>query len=218
MFTKTELQVVIKTLSHRRDWLEKNLNNPELAGSKAQNQETLAHLESALRKLAPTEKPGSPEAVDMSKLSAPQRRQILPPEKIRVLLADDDEASSNLIIALLQAMGIKHIDLATDGLKAVSMLFGANPVYDLVLCDWHMPLKNGLDVHNAMRAAERYQDACFMLVTAITEAKQIRAAIEEGVDDYIAKPIEQTTLQRKLTRVFPRIRPVDTTNDAASSE
>ena len=81
MFTKTELQVVIKTLSHRRDWLEKNLNNPELAGSKAQNQETLAHLESALRKLAPAEKPGSAETVDMSKLSAPQRRQILPPEK-----------------------------------------------------------------------------------------------------------------------------------------
>ena len=217
MFTKTELQVVIKTLSHRRDWLEKNLNNPELAGSKAQNQETLAHLESALRKLAPAEKPGSAETVDMSKLSAPQRRQILPPEKIRVLLAEDDEASSNLIIALLQAMGIKHIDLATDGLKAVSMLFGASPVYDLVLCDWHMPLKNGLDVHNAMRAAERYQDACFMLVTAITEAKQIRAAIEEGVDDYIAKPIEQTTLQRKLTRVFPRIRPLDSANDPASA-
>ena len=153
----------------------------------------------------------------MSKLSAPQRRQILPPEKIRVLLADDDEASSDLMTALLQAMGIKHIDLATDGLKAVSMLFGANPVYDLVLCDWHMPLKNGLDVHNAMRAAERYQDACFILVTAITEAKQIRAAIEEGVDDYIAKPIEQTTLQRKLARVFPHIRPLDIANDPASA-
>ena len=217
MFTKPELQIVIKTLSHRRDWLEKNLNNPELASSKAQNQETLTHLESALRKLAPAEKPGNTETGDTGKLSAPQRRQILPPEKIRVLLADDDEASSNLIIALLQAMGIKHIDLATDGLKAVSMLFGASPVYDLVLCDWHMPLKNGLDVHNAMRAAERYQDACFMLVTAITEAKQIRAAIEEGVDDYIAKPIEQTTLRRKLTRVFPRIRPLDTANDPASA-
>lgn len=205
MFTKTELQVVIKTLSHRRDWLEKNLNNPEFASSKAQNQETLAQLDSALRKLTPPEKAG--EAGDAAKLSVPQRRQVLPPEKIRVLLAEDDAASSELIITLLHGMGIKHVDLAKDGLKAVSMLFGANPIYDLVLCDWHMPLKNGLDVHNAMRAAERYQDTCFMLVTAITEAKQIRAAIEEGVDDYIAKPIDQATLQRKLTRVFPRISP-----------
>ena len=205
MFTKTELQVVIKTLSHRRDWLEKNLNNPEFASSKAHNQETLAQLDSALRKLAPPEKAG--EAGDAAKLSVPQRRQVLPPEKIRVLLAEDDAASSELIITLLHGMGIKHVDLAKDGLKAVSMLFGANPIYDLVLCDWHMPLKNGLDVHNAMRAPERYQDTCFMLVTAITEAKQIRAAIEEGVDDYIAKPIDQATLQRKLTRVFPRISP-----------
>ena len=58
MFTKTELQVVIKTLSHRRDWLEKNLNNPEFASNKAQNQETLPQLDSALRKLAPPEKAG----------------------------------------------------------------------------------------------------------------------------------------------------------------
>lgn len=207
MFTKTELQVVIKTLSHRRDWLEKNLNNPEFASSKAQNQETLAQLDSALRKLAPPEKAGSSDAGDMAKLSVPQRRLVLPPEKIRVLLADDDEAGSSLLGTFLQAMGIMLIDYANDGQKAISMLFGANPIYDLVLCDWHMPLKNGLDVHNAMRAAERYQDTCFMLVTAITEAKQIRAAIEEGVDDYIAKPIDQATLQRKLTRVFPRISP-----------
>jgi two-component system chemotaxis response regulator CheY len=210
MFNKAELQVVIKTLTHRRDWLVKNLDNPELSGNKSHNQETLTHIESALRKLSALDKPHQNDSLaDLNKLSVPQRRQILPPEKIRVLIADDDDTSAEFLTVLLQSLGIKIIDHAKDGVKAISMLFNASPIYDLVLCDWHMPLKNGLDVHTAMRAVERYQDTCFMLVTAINEAKQIRAAIEEGVDDYIAKPIEQNILNRKLARVFPQIKLAD---------
>jgi len=60
-------------------------------------------------------------------------------------------------------------------------------------------------VHNAMRAAERYINAVFMLVTAVTEAKQIKAAIDEGVDDYIAKPVEQEKLVKKIARFFPKV-------------
>ena len=60
-------------------------------------------------------------------------------------------------------------------------------------------------MHNAMRAAERYIDACFMLVTAVTEAKQIRAAIEEGVDDYVVKPIEEEKIIKKIQRYFPQV-------------
>jgi two-component system chemotaxis response regulator CheY len=56
-----------------------------------------------------------------------------------------------------------------------------------------------------MRAAERYIDTCFMLVTAVTEAKQIRAAIEEGVDDYVVKPIEEQKIIKKIQRYFPQI-------------
>ena len=83
------------------------------------------------------------------------------------------------------------------------MMYDANPVYDLVLCDWNMPTKSGIDVHNAMRAAERYLGTVFMLVTAVSDAKQIRSAIEEGVDDYVVKPIEQEKLIKKISRFFP---------------
>jgi two-component system chemotaxis response regulator CheY len=144
--------------------------------------------------------PGKP-----SKLTGTQKRQQMEPEQIRVLIVDDDEMIASLLQMLVQSVGVKHVDVASDGLKAISMLYDANPVYDLVLCDWHMPIKTGLDVHNAMRAAERYLDTCFILVTAVTEAKQIRAAIEEGVDDYIVKPLEEQTTVRKLARHFPKL-------------
>ena len=205
MFTKSEIMVVAKTLNQRRDWLVKNIGNPEFAAVKPQNEQTLELIESALAKLAQlnTSTPDTPSKP--VKISATDKRAQMEPKKINVLVVDDDELIASLMKTLLQAAGITQVDIAVDGLKAISMLYDANPVYDLVLCDWNMPIKNGLDVHNAMRAAERYMETCFILVTAVTEAKQIRAAIEEGVDDYIVKPIEEQTTLKKIARHFPKI-------------
>jgi two-component system, chemotaxis family, chemotaxis protein CheY len=210
MFTKAEQRIIAATLQQRANWLQKNMDNPDLSANKTQNQATLELIESALAKLNEVLKP-APSTAKPLMLTGAQRRQQLEPEHIRVLIVDDDEMITSLLQMLLQSVGVKYVDLAPDGLKGISMLYEANPVYDLVLCDWHMPIKNGLDVHNAMRAAERYLDTCFILVTAVTEAKQIRAAIEEGVDDYIVKPLEEQTTIKKLARHFPKL-PIPSNN------
>lgn len=213
MFTKAEQQIIAATLQQRASWLQKNMENPDLSANKAQNQATLALIDGALAKLNEQLKPPPPPTpvTKTPKLSVTQRRQQMEPQQIRVLIVDDDEMIASLLQMLLHSTGVRHVDVASDGLKAISMLYDANPVYDLVLCDWHMPIKNGLDVHNAMRAAERYMETCFILVTAVTEAKQIRSAIEEGVDDYIVKPLEEQTTIKKLARHFPKL-PVPSNN------
>ncbi|MFO1387812.1 response regulator [Cellvibrio sp.] len=207
MFTKQEAQLIAQTLTQRREWLVKNMANPDLASHKAQHQQTLEVLDSALAKLVSTQKPAAADTQQTSKrvpVSIAQKRAQMEPSEIKVLVVDDDTLISSMMKVLLESYGVAHIDTAQDGLQAITMLYDANPVYDLVLCDWNMPIKNGLDVHNAMRAAERYMDTCFMLVTAVTEAKQIRAAIEEGVDDYIVKPIEEQKIIKKFARHFPK--------------
>ena len=206
MFTKTEINIVTKTLQQRRDWIAKNIDNPDQQANKEQHQQTLNLIDSAINKinaLTPTDANFS--SVKPVKLTGAQRRLQLEPHQIRVLIVDDDEMIASLLQMLLQSVGVRYVDIAADGLKGISMLYDANPVYDLVLCDWHMPIKNGLDVHNAMRAAERYMETCFILVTAVTEAKLIRSAIEEGVDDYIVKPLEEQTTIKKLARHFPKL-------------
>jgi two-component system chemotaxis response regulator CheY len=206
MFTKPEIQIVSKTLQHRRDWIAKNIDNPDQQALKEQNQQTLVIIDNVIAKLsslAPVE--AAPTPAKPPKLTGAQRRSQLEPAQIRVLIVDDDELISSLLQTLLGSIGIRYVDSAPDGLKAISMLYDANPVYDLVLCDWHMPIKNGLDVHNAMRAAERYMETCFVLVTAVTEAKLIREAIDEGVDDYVVKPIEEQKIIKKIARHFPKI-------------
>lgn len=212
MFTKQETQLIAKTLTQRREWLLKNMDNAEHAAAKEQNQKVLELIESSLAKLLqhlkPTQAPVdivSAPSAKPSKMPIAQKRAQMQPGDIKVLVVDDDNLISSIMQVLLNSYGIQQLDIAEDGLKAISMLYDANPIYDLVLCDWNMPIKNGLDVHNAMRAAERYTDACFMLVTAVTEAKQIRAAIEEGVDDYVVKPIEEEKIIKKIQRYFPKV-------------
>lgn len=218
MFNKQELQIISQTLVQKRDWLSKNLDNPELAASKAQFEKNLQIIESIVSKitsqLSSLSESNDPQAVNhyiSAKSTSPlrqaalARRQQLVPQKISVLLVDDDQLICELISAYLRDAGITQIDYANDGLKGISMLYDSNPVYDLVLCDWNMPTKSGIDVHNAMRAAERYLGTVFMLVTAVSDAKQIRSAIEEGVDDYVVKPIEQEKLIKKITRFFPQV-------------
>ena len=209
MFTKPEINIVTKTLQQRRDWIAKNIDNPDQQANKEQQKQTLDLIDSAIAKinlLTPIEpRESSPAPAKPIKLTGAQRRVQLEPAQIRVLIVDDDEMIASLLQMLLQSIGVRFVDIATDGLKGISMLYDANPIYDLVLCDWHMPIKNGLDVHNAMRAAERYMETCFILVTAVTEAKQIRSAIEEGVDDYIVKPLEEQTTIKKLARHFPKL-------------
>ncbi|MEN0038443.1 MAG: response regulator [Cellvibrio sp.] len=223
MFSKQELQVIGQTLLQRRDWLTKNINKPELANSKAQNERTLQSIESSLSKISAQLRDSSGEEVHREQVNhyisqptvspirqaALARRQELVPGQIRVLLVDDDQVICELVAAYLQAAGIHLIDFANDGMRGISMMYEANPIYDLVLCDWNMPSKSGIEVHSAMRAAERYMATVFMLVTAVSEAKQIRSAIEDGVDDYVVKPIEQDKLLKKIARFFPHIKPGD---------
>ncbi|MES2675882.1 MAG: response regulator [Pseudomonadota bacterium] len=214
MFTSLELQIIGKTLLSRRDWLNKSINNPEMNAVKVQNQEALELIDSVLVKIGFKPKPAqltkettstAASSSKMPKLTKAQKRSQLSPEKMKVLVVDDEILITEFLAAMLNSAGIVKVDAVTDGLQAINALYAANPPYDLVLCDWSMPIKTGLDVHNAMRAAERYLDTCFMLVTAVTEAAQIRAAIELGVDDYIVKPIEEEKIIKKVARHFPNL-------------
>ena len=223
MFSKQDLQVIEQTLTQRRNWLLKAIKNPELGSAKLEHEKTLQQLEAVLSKVAAgiagggALPPSEPMATANHYIStrstssirelALKRRLELQPNQIRVLLVDDDQFICDLLRAFLEAANMVVVDEARDGMIAVNMLYEANPVYDLVLCDWNMPNKSGLGVHEAMRAAERYYGTVFMLVTGVTEAKQIRAAIEDGVDDYVVKPIEQEKLLKKIARFFPKVVP-----------
>ena len=215
MFTREELLVIRQTLSQKRAWISKSIANNDL--NKAELEQDLLAIDSVLQKITHQLKPSnddrnivnhyiSEKILPPLRQAAITRRNELAPGHIRVLVVDDDQALCDLIALYLNSVGIQLVDFANDGMRAINMMYEAHPIYNLVLCDWNMPSKSGIEVHTAMRAAERYLGTAFILVTAVSEAKQIRMAIDDGVDDYLVKPIEQSKLLKKIARFFPQVK------------
>jgi two-component system chemotaxis response regulator CheY len=101
-----------------------------------------------------------------------------------------------IILRSLQAVGVGDTTEAADGAEAVSMFKPGE--FDLVLTDWNMPGKTGLEVVQEIRA----QDANVPIIMVTTEAEKGRVmqAIQAGVSDYLVKPFTADTLREKLER------------------
>ena len=114
----------------------------------------------------------------------------------KVLVADDSSTMRKIILRSLQAVGVPEAAEAGDGEEAVNM-FKANG-YDLVLTDWNMPKKNGLDVIREIRAV----NATVPIIMVTTEAEKTRVleAIQAGVSDYLVKPFTADMLRQKLEK------------------
>lgn len=95
------------------------------------------------------------------------------------------------------------VRLAQDGLEAWEA-YRVQPVR-LVICDWLMPRMNGLELVKRIRAANANEYTYIILVTAnVGERANYIEAMESGVDDFIAKPIDRTELEWRI-RVARRI-------------
>mgnify|MGYP000868635865 CR=1 FL=1 len=114
----------------------------------------------------------------------------------RVLVADDSSTMRKIIIRSLQAVGIPTATEAADGNEAVAMFKPGE--FDLVLTDWNMPGKTGLEVVQAIRG----QDPKVPIIMVTTEAEKARvmATIQAGVSDYLVKPFTADTLREKLEK------------------
>lgn len=115
---------------------------------------------------------------------------------MKVLLADDSGTMRKIILRSLNALGVTDVTEAADGVEALSAF--AKTSFDLVLTDWNMPNKNGLEVIQEIRA----QGSKVPIIMATTEGEKRRVleAINAGVSDYIVKPFEADLLRSKLDK------------------
>ena len=113
---------------------------------------------------------------------------------MNVLLADDSAVMRKIIRRLLEEVGVLSATEAADGAEAID-LFKAGQ-FDLVLTDWNMPNKSGLDVVCEIRA----MGAAVPIIMITTEAEKgrIADAIFAGASDYLVKPFDQNKLRAML--------------------
>lgn len=118
---------------------------------------------------------------------------------MRVLLAEDDLKLGKLIKYMLEQNGITA-EWVTDGEQAYD--YAAYEEYDVVILDWMMPKKSGVEVCQALRKAE-YQ-ASILLLTARDSVEDRVTGLDAGADDYLIKPFEFSELLARLRALSRR--------------
>jgi len=119
---------------------------------------------------------------------------------LRVLLAEDHPFNRKVASLLFARVGIQA-DCACDGEEAVQKQ--SETGYDLIFMDVQMPKLSGLEASRLIR--ERSGDACHPWIIAMTAGafeEDRKACSEAGMNDFVAKPIEEALLRAALSKMF----------------
>ena len=115
---------------------------------------------------------------------------------VKILLAEDNDLNAEIAAELLQEEGCT-VDRAKDGVECVDLLEkAANGTYQLILMDIQMPVMNGYDAAKKIRRMDDPQKADIPIIamTANAFSEDRQAALDAGMNDHIAKPIDMNVL------------------------
>ena len=105
----------------------------------------------------------------------------------RILIIEDHPENLELMRFLLDAHGHAVI-VAGDGERGLAL--AREHIPDLILCDIHLPGKDGFQVARDIRRDPRLRTTPLLAVTALAMASDREKGMKSGYDGYIAKPIE----------------------------
>jgi two-component system chemotaxis response regulator CheY len=114
---------------------------------------------------------------------------------MRALIVDDSRFVRGFLRGLLEERQIE-CEEAGDGQAALERLHEGAP-FDVALVDWNMPVMNGLEMLERLRA-EGYDQVKVLMVTTEAENDFIIRALNAGADEYLMKPFDAEALGEKL--------------------
>jgi DNA-binding response OmpR family regulator len=116
---------------------------------------------------------------------------------VTVLVVDDDPVIMRLLEVNFEMEGYRVVT-ATDGAEALERIENERP--DLVVCDIMMPVVNGLEVVERLRASddEGLRALPVILLSAKAQASEVQKGLDVGADDYITKPFDPLELIERV--------------------
>lgn len=119
--------------------------------------------------------------------------------EIGVLIVEDEPVAADAHQAYVERVpGFVVRGVAHDGAGAIRQLGNPSSGIDLVLLDMHLPDLHGLDVVRAMRTAGHRADV--IAVTSARDLEVVRAAVSQGIVQYLLKPFTFPALRDRLER------------------
>jgi diguanylate cyclase (GGDEF)-like protein len=115
---------------------------------------------------------------------------------MKILLADDEPIARTMLEHWLAGWGYE-VTLARDGESALQALKD-DPELRLLVVDWVMPKKDGIEVCKAIRNGPQEPYVYIVLLTAKDDKSDIIAGLDAGADDYLVKPCNPLELKVRL--------------------
>jgi DNA-binding response OmpR family regulator len=119
---------------------------------------------------------------------------------MRIAVVDDDAEFAAFLNKLLVEAG--H-SVVVSGNGNAFLRLAKTETFDLILLDWGLPGRDGIDIVRNLRNDVR-SDVPIVLLTLRSEATDIVAGLEAGADDYVAKPVDGRVLLARIDALMRR--------------
>ena len=116
---------------------------------------------------------------------------------MKAMVVDDSRAMRMLMTRELLKWGFEVVQ-AGDGRQGLETLEKEQGAVRLVMVDWNMPVMDGLEFVQHVRASPNFAAVRIIMVTTETEIEQMSRALEAGADEYIMKPFTTEAVEDKL--------------------
>ncbi len=119
---------------------------------------------------------------------------------MRVAIADDEQDVTNFLKDIVEELGHSTMIFSDGNALSQSLV---RETYDLVILDWSMPKKDGLETLGWMKTALQERPPVIMM-TNRTAKKDITDALNAGADDYITKPEDRGVIAARINAMLRR--------------
>ena len=122
----------------------------------------------------------------------------------KLLLVEDNELNQEIAVEILEQRGFE-VEAVGDGVEAVARMAAAQPgEFDAVLMDIQMPHMDGYEATRQIRKLENAQVAAVPIIAMTANAfeEDRNLALEAGMNDHVAKPIDTNQLFKAIQRLL----------------
>ena len=119
---------------------------------------------------------------------------------VSVMIVDDQQSMRGICKYILTQLGFTNIIEAKSGRDALGKL--EKGTVDLIISDWNMEDIDGLTLLRVIRTHPKTQGMPFIMATGRSDKEQVKEAISSGVNNYIIKPFDASTMKKRIEAVI----------------
>ena len=117
----------------------------------------------------------------------------------QVVIAEDSPTQREYLRYILEKHGYT-VSAGADGREALDLVEQVRP--DLVISDVIMPVMNGYDLCRAIKSDPAFQGIPVILLTALSDTRDVALALESGADNFITKPYNEEYLVLRIRQIL----------------